>query len=119
VTRTIRLRDLLGLSLEELVELVEAEQARDLLCSRWETTVDDYERLQIINAATPLVERQLELVGDRRAALGQFAAELEDKLEQIRVLREKLERGLAESTPRRGAETESFRREGSPAYGSG
>jgi DNA-binding transcriptional MerR regulator len=96
----IRLRDLLGLSLEELVELVEAEQARDLLCSRWETNPDDDERLQIINAATPLVERQLELVGDRRAALGQFAGELEEKLEQMRTLREELEYKLAESTSR-------------------
>jgi len=94
----IRLRDLLGLSLEELVELVEAEQARDLLCSRWETDPDDQERLQIINAAAPLVERQLELVSDRRAALGQFAAELEEKLERIRTLREEFEYKLAHGT---------------------
>jgi hypothetical protein len=97
------LRDLLGLSLEELVELVEAEQARDLLCSQWESDPDDHERLQIINAATPLVERQLELVNDRRAALGQFAAELEEKLEQIRTLREGLESKLAQAAPGRKA----------------
>lgn len=95
----IRLRDLLGLSLEELVELVEADQARDLLRSRWETDPDDDERLHIINAATPLVERQLELVSDRREALGQFAADLEDKLEQMRAVREELQRGMAASTP--------------------
>ena len=53
----IRLRDLLGLSLDELVEVVEAEDARRVLCSRWETNPDDDERLQIILAATPLVER--------------------------------------------------------------
>ena len=104
----IRLRDLLGLSLEELVELVEAEQARDLLCSRWETDPDDYERLQILNAAKPLVERQLELVGDRRAALGQFAAELEEKLVQIGNLREELEGKLAESTPNPEGATRSL-----------
>jgi MerR family transcriptional regulator, repressor of the yfmOP operon len=94
----IRLRDLLGLTLEELVELVEAEQARDLLCSRWDTDPDDHERLQIINAAEPLVERQLELVSDRRAALGHFADELEEKLERIRTLREEFERKLAQAT---------------------
>jgi MerR family transcriptional regulator, repressor of the yfmOP operon len=104
----IRLRDLLGLSLEELVELVEAEQARDLLCSRWETDPDDHERLQIINAATPLVERQLELVSDRRAALGQFAAELEEKLEHMRELREGLECKLAQATAGPGAQTRSL-----------
>jgi|tagenome__1003787_1003787.scaffolds.fasta_scaffold20638995_2 DNA-binding transcriptional MerR regulator len=87
----IRLRDLLGLSLDELVEVVEAEDAREVLCRRWETTPDDDERLQILNAATPLVERQLELVRARRSALRQFAADLEEKLEQIRACREELE----------------------------
>ncbi len=96
----IRLRDLLGLSLDELVEVVEAEDARRVLCSRWETNPDDDERLQIIRAATPLVERQLELVRARRAALRQFAAELEEKLEQIRACREELE-ARQPSQPRR------------------
>jgi DNA-binding transcriptional MerR regulator len=95
----IRLRDLLGLSLEELVELAEAEQARHALRSRWETDPDDEERLQIINAATPLVERQLELVSERKAALGLFATDLEEKLELMRAAREELERGLDGSTP--------------------
>jgi DNA-binding transcriptional MerR regulator len=115
----IRLRDLLGLSLEELVELVEAEQARDLLCSRWDTNPDDDERLQIINAAAPLVERQLELVGDRRAALGQFAAELEEKLERIHTLREELESTLAESASRPLAGNGSVRSKASQGYSSG
>ena len=110
----IRLRDLLGLSLDALVELVEAEQARDLLCSRWETDPSDHERLQIINAAWPLVERQLELVGDRKRALGQFAADLEDKLEQMRTLREELERKLAGST--REAQNGTLRSEVSRVY---
>ena len=97
----IRLRDLLGLSLDELVEVVEAEDARKILCSRWETNPDDYERLQILNAATPLVERQLELVRARRAALRQFAAELEEKLEQIRACREELEARNPSASSRR------------------
>src|SRR3954453_19177275 len=40
----IRLRDLLGLSPDELVEVVEAEDAREVLRSRWETDPDDSER---------------------------------------------------------------------------
>jgi len=97
----IRLRDLLGLSLDELVEVVEAEDARKILCSRWETNPDDYERLQILNAATPLVERQLELVQARPAALRQFAAELEEELEQIRACREELEARIPPAPSRR------------------
>jgi DNA-binding transcriptional MerR regulator len=97
----IRLRDLLGLSLDELIEVVEAEDAREVLRTRWETNPDDHERLQIISAATPLVERQLELVRARRAALRQFGAELEEKLELMRACREELEDRLRPSSAKR------------------
>jgi MerR family transcriptional regulator, repressor of the yfmOP operon len=89
----IRLRDLLGLSLEELIQLADAEGARGELRSRWESEVDDRERLRIIDAATPLVEHQLELIRARRAALGAFAAELEQKLIELRARRAELEAG--------------------------
>ena len=55
----IRLRDLLGLSLEELVELAEAEEARAALRGRWEEDPNDEERLRIVEEAIPHVERQL------------------------------------------------------------
>jgi DNA-binding transcriptional MerR regulator len=79
----IRLRDLLGLSLEELVELAEPEESRAELRGRWETASDD-ERLRIVAAAIPLVERQLELVRARQATLASFADELAGKLETLR-----------------------------------
>jgi DNA-binding transcriptional MerR regulator len=87
----IRLRDLLGLSLEELVELAEAEESRAALRGRWETASDD-ERLRIVEAAIPLVERQLELVRSRQETLGTFAAELEQKLHSLERRRRELDR---------------------------
>ena len=57
----IRLRDLLGLTLEELVELAEAEEARAALRGQWEESASDEERARIVEEAIPLVERQLEL----------------------------------------------------------
>ena len=96
----IRLRDLLGLSLEELVELVEAEEARGTCCAAAGTqTRTTTSACRSSMPRTPLVERQLELVRARRAALGQFAAELEEKLERIRTLREELETKLAGFAP--------------------
>lgn len=89
----IRLRDLLGLSLDELVELAEAEEARAVLRNQWETEVDDEERLRILAAATPLVERQLALVDARRDTLAQFAAELEEKLSDMRAHKRELVKG--------------------------
>jgi len=79
----IRLRDLLGLSLDELVELTEAEEARGALCSQWDLHPTEDDRRRILDEARPLVERQLELVQLRLTTLEQFAGELEEKLRQI------------------------------------
>jgi len=53
----IRLRDLLGLTLEELVGLAEAEEARAALRDQWAESATDTERARIVEAAIPLVER--------------------------------------------------------------
>jgi len=88
----IRLRDLLGLTLEELVELAEAEEARAMLRGRWKEDPSDEERLRIVEEAIPHVERQLALVRNRRARLDEFAAELEEKLTRLRRRRRELGR---------------------------
>ena len=88
----IRLRDLLGLSLEELVELVEAEEARAALRGQWAESATDEERAQIVEAAIPLVERQLELLTSRQETLAAFADELKDKLARLRRHRRTLAR---------------------------
>lgn len=80
----IRLRDLLGLSLEELVELAEAEEARAALRDQWESDPSDAERARIVTAAIPLVERQLDLVRARQQTLADFADELAEKLRSLR-----------------------------------
>jgi DNA-binding transcriptional MerR regulator len=80
----IRLRDLLGLTLEELVALAEAEEARAALRNQWAESATDKERAKIVDAAIPLVERQLELVGARQDRLAEFADELSEKLRSLR-----------------------------------
>lgn len=91
----IRLRDLLGLSLEELVELAEAEEARSALRGRWADSASDEERERIVEAAIPLVKRQLELVAARQERLETFGRDLKSKLRRL----ERRRRQLA-STPR-------------------
>lgn len=86
----IRLRDLLGLTLEELVELAEAEEARAALRGRWAEDPSDEERLRIVDEALPLVQRQLALVRARQATLEEFARDLETKLASLRRLRRDL-----------------------------
>ena len=89
----IRLRDLLGLSLEELVELAEAEEARAVLRGQWQESTSDEQRASIVEAAIPLVERQLGLVEARRRTLVAFADELEEKLKSLKARRTALRRG--------------------------
>ncbi len=82
----IRLRDLLGLSLEELTALAETGQARAALRDQWAETTSDGERVAIIKAAIPILERQL---GARRAPAGRSStsspAEIVEKLESLRA----------------------------------
>jgi MerR family transcriptional regulator, repressor of the yfmOP operon len=86
----LRLRNLLGLSLDELTELAEAEEARATLRDRWSGSETDTERLRIVEAAIPHVERQLELVRMRQQTLEEFADELTAKLESLHERRREL-----------------------------
>jgi len=88
----IRMRDLLGLSLEELVALAEAEEARAALRDQWYGDPTDEERIAILERATELVKQQLKLVNTRRRTLDEFAAELDDKLARLDERRRELER---------------------------
>ena len=87
----LRLRDLLGLSLESIVDLAHAEEARAALRDEWAHDPSDADRLRILDEATPLIERQLELVKARQKTLSQFAAELRARLETIAEIRAELE----------------------------
>jgi DNA-binding transcriptional MerR regulator len=80
----IRLRDLLGISLEELKGLVEAEEARAVIRERYQTTDDPGEQKQLLDQAHGHVEAQLALVRSRRAALDQLESELCERRKRIR-----------------------------------
>ena len=80
----IRLRDLLGLSLEELVALADAEEARAALRDQWYGDPTDEERRAILERGIELAHQQLDLVNTRRRRLDDFAGELEQKLASLR-----------------------------------
>ena len=90
VAELTRLRDLLNLSLDELKQLVEAEEARAAIRKRWETTGSDEERLRLVNAALPHVETQLELVRRRKRELERLDGELVDKRKRLLARRREL-----------------------------
>jgi DNA-binding transcriptional MerR regulator len=86
----IRLRDLLGLTLDELVTLAETEEARRALREQWHDDPSDLERVQILDQAIELAQRQLKLLQTRREKLEEFAAELDEKLRRLRRQRREL-----------------------------
>jgi len=73
----VQLKELLGVSLDELKTLVEAEDARAALRAEWESgDVDQRRRRAILKEALGHIERQLELLHARRVAIEQLESEL-------------------------------------------
>ena len=82
----IRLRDLLGLSLDDLKRLVEAESARAGLRERWQHTDDVDEQVAILRESLGHIAEQLRLVRARRAELERLESELASKQRRVRSL---------------------------------
>jgi DNA-binding transcriptional MerR regulator len=80
----IGLRDLLGLSLEQLTELAEEADVAVCLRAQWENSADDADRADVLLAGLPHVQRQLELVRSRQRSLADFEAQLLTKLSRMR-----------------------------------
>ena len=84
-----RLRDLLGLSLEELRTMVVAEEARADARRRFHATDSPEERRAVLEVALPHIETQLHLVRRRLAELRELEADLVDRRRRVqRRLRE-------------------------------
>jgi DNA-binding transcriptional MerR regulator len=83
----LRLKSLLGLSLEELREVMAGEDARAQRREAWPSISDPADRARMIQEAAAYTERLLELVRRRKAALDAFEDELDQRLRRIAELR--------------------------------
>jgi MerR family transcriptional regulator, repressor of the yfmOP operon len=79
VREIVRLRDLLGLSLEQLSQLVEAETARAEIRREYHQAEDPEARRRLLYEALGHIATQLELVRGRRRQLEELESELLDK----------------------------------------
>jgi DNA-binding transcriptional MerR regulator len=87
LTELLRLKGLLGLSLEELKELVEAEGARAELRREWHGGVEDpVRRRQILEQSLTYITRQLDLVRRRRDEITKLESELLNRRRRIKEL---------------------------------
>ena len=83
VREIIRLRDLLGLSLDQLAVLLDAETARAALRRELEHAEDPATIKTLLEQALGHIGTQLELVRMRREALGQLEEELVAKRRRV------------------------------------
>ena len=85
VSEILRLRDLLGLSLEQLSQLLEAETARAELRREYQQAELPEERRRILDRALGHIGTQLELVRGRRQELEQLETELVQKRDSVHL----------------------------------
>jgi MerR family transcriptional regulator, repressor of the yfmOP operon len=80
----LKLKALLGVTLEELKELVEAEDARAALRDEWRHGGEEERPAAILEEAIELIGRQLALVRGRREQLEKLENELGARRRQLR-----------------------------------
>ena len=85
VREVMRLKDLLGVSLEELKTLLTAEEARaEVRAQLRREDVDPVRRRELLSEALGHIDRQLELVRHRAAELGKLEEELSETRKRVR-----------------------------------
>jgi MerR family transcriptional regulator, repressor of the yfmOP operon len=85
----LRLKDLLGVSIDQLRELVAAEDARAALRAEFHRTEDPERREALLHEALGHLDRQLELVRARRRDLDALESDLAERRRRVkRRLRE-------------------------------
>jgi MerR family transcriptional regulator, repressor of the yfmOP operon len=83
----LRLKELLGVSLDELRELLEAQDARAALRDEWHHGAPSAARRRaILRESARHIDRQLELVARRRAEIQELESELLARRERVRDL---------------------------------
>jgi MerR family transcriptional regulator, repressor of the yfmOP operon len=83
----LRLKDLLGLSLDELREVLEAQEARAALRNEWHHGEPGPERRgAMLQESAALLDRQLELVARRREQISELESELTERRERVQAL---------------------------------
>jgi DNA-binding transcriptional MerR regulator len=89
-----RLQSLLGLTLAEIKEMVEAEETKIELRATYRPDLDAEARIARLVKAIEVTERQSEIIGAKIDALIEMKADLEAKLQRYRTWIAELRDGL-------------------------
>src|SRR5688572_11508258 len=94
-----RLQDLLGLTLAEIKDMVEAEEVKDELRATYRPDLDIEERLMRLKKRTAVTERQRAIIEAKLEAMAEMRTELDEKLARYKTTTAELEQELENSTP--------------------
>ena len=83
VREILRLKELLGLSLDQLSKLLEAETARAEIRREYQQSEDPATRRRLLHESLGHIGTQLELVRGRRSELEELERQLLDKRRQV------------------------------------
>jgi DNA-binding transcriptional MerR regulator len=82
----LRLKSLLGITLDDLKQLLEVEEARGVLRDEWHHgNPDPQRRREILAQALAHVQRQLGLLAQRRAEIAKLEQELQERERTLRA----------------------------------
>ena len=83
IEEIVRLKGLLGLTLEQLAEMLETDATRAEIRREYLGTEDPERRRELLEQTRPLIEQQLELVRERHSQLVSLERELAEKLQTV------------------------------------
>jgi DNA-binding transcriptional MerR regulator len=90
-----RLQSLLGLTLAEIKDMVEAEEVREELKATFRPDRPLEERIQRVGRRIEVTQRQYDIIASKLTAMQEMRADLEEKLAHYKEVRAKLEAELA------------------------
>ena len=92
--RIKRVKDLLGFSLAEIREMVNAEEEREHVRDAWRRETDPHVQLEWLDRTEALTQRQLRLVEEKLTGLQEMQTNLTARLNRLDALRTELRRKL-------------------------
>ena len=91
VTQIRRLQDLLGLTLAEIKDMVEAEEVKEELRATYRPDRPLEERIGRVTKRVEVTSRQVQIVNTKLAAMCEMQKDLEEKLERAQTLLKELD----------------------------
>jgi MerR family transcriptional regulator, repressor of the yfmOP operon len=96
-----QMQSLLGLTLAEIKEMVEAEEVREELNATFRPDRPVEERIQRVGRRVEVTQRQYDIISTKLTAMQEMRKDLEEKLQRYRKVKSDLEQELAQASKAR------------------